>query len=309
MTALPPDVADDLRQENARLHAELRAARDRQAASAEILTAIAGTSGDAGRALQQIAVITERLFRASSVTLLVADGERFGLTVRVGAGSERIAAAIPLAHIAITPQFMPGAVYLENRQVHVGDVDDPTAKARWPGLAPARTVGTRTMSGTPLRLEGRAIGSLIVHRDRLEPFTADELALQQSFADQAAIAIENARLFNETREALERQTATAEILKVIASSPSDVQPVFDAIAASANRLIGGFSATVMLFVRDALQLVAFTPTSPMADEMLQASFPRPLAEFPPFELVRDGESVQFPDTESETVPPLNRTLA
>jgi GAF domain-containing protein len=236
MTALPPDLSADLRQENARLHAELRAARERQNASAEILRAIAGSSGDAEKSLQQIAVTTERLFRASSVTLLVANGERFGLTVRVGAGSERIAAAIPLAHIAITPQFMPGAVYLENRQVHVGDVDDPTAKARWPGLAPARTVGTRTMSGTPLRYEGRAIGSLIVHRDRLEPFTTDELALQQSFADQAAIAIENARLFNESQQALARQTATSEILRVISGSPTDVQPVFDAIVLTAARL-------------------------------------------------------------------------
>ena len=236
MTALPPDVADDLRQENTRLQAELRTARDRQEASAEILRAIAGTSGDAGRALQQIAETTERLFGASSVTVLIADGERWGRTLRVGAGSERIAAAIPLAHIAITPQFMPGAVYLENRQVHVADADDPAAMARWPGLAPARAVGTRIMSGTPLRHEGRAIGALIVHRDRLEPFTADELALQQSFADQAAIAIENARLFNETQEALARQTATSEILRVISQSPTDVQPVFDAIVLTAARL-------------------------------------------------------------------------
>ena len=75
MTALPPDVADDLRQENARLNAELRAARDRQEASAEILRAIAGTAGDAEQSLRQIAETTARLFGASSVTLNIAAGD------------------------------------------------------------------------------------------------------------------------------------------------------------------------------------------------------------------------------------------
>ena len=131
----------------------------------------------------------------------------------------------------------------------------------------------------------------------------------KSFRDQALIAIENTRLFNETKEALERQTATADILKVIASSPSDVQPVFDAIATSAKRLLGGFSATVVRFVGDVLHLVALTPTNPAADEALQASFPMPLAKFSPFELVRGGETVQFADTESEDVPAVNREMA
>jgi two-component system NtrC family sensor kinase len=113
----------------------------------------------------------------------------------------------------------------------------------------------------------------------------------------------------ERDELLEQQIATDGILKVIASSPSDVQPVFDAIAASANRLIGGFSATVMRFIGDGLHLVASTPTNAAADEALKASFPRPLAEFPPFELVRGGETVQFADTEAVDVPPVNRQLA
>ena len=298
MTALPPDMVADLSQENARLQAELRAARERQAATAEILRTVASAGGDAGLSLQRIAETTASLFGASSVSLMIADGERWGRTIRVGAGSERIATAIPLAHVAITPQYMPGAVYLENRQVHIPDIDDPTAMARWPGLTPARTAGTRTMSGTPLRREGRAIGALIVHRDRLEPFTAEELALQQSFADQAVIAIENARLFNETKEALERQTATADILKVIASSPSDVQPVFEAIAISANRLVGGFSSTVFRFIGGVAHLRAFTPTNPAADEVLQATFPRPVADFPPFQMAQAGEVTQIPDTEA-----------
>ena len=97
MTALPPDVEADLSLENARLQAELRAARDRQAGSAEILSTIAGTSGDAERSLRQIAETTSRLFGASSVTIRIARGDEWALSIAVGAGSERIAAEVSVA--------------------------------------------------------------------------------------------------------------------------------------------------------------------------------------------------------------------
>src|SRR5437660_2919352 len=87
-------------------------------------------------------------------------------------------------------------------------------------------------------------------------FSDEELALLQTFADQAVIGIENTRLFNETREALERQTATADILKVIASSPSDVQPVFDVIVERAVRLCGGRMGRVYRYVNDVIEMVA-----------------------------------------------------
>jgi len=338
MTALPQDVVTDLRRrvadleqklqsglaeredaiaqqaatalENARLQDELRAGLDRQTASAEILRTIASTSGDAERSLQQIAETTARLFSGQSVRIRIAENNEWSRTISVGASAERIDAEVSAAQLKIGARNLPGTVLLENRQIHIPDLDnvDPGI-ADWPGLRPARAAGTRTMAGTPLRREGKAIGALIVYRDRLAPFTADELALLQSFADQAVIAIENARLFNETREALERQTATADILKVIASSPTDVQPVFEAIATSSNRLIGGFSTAVLRFIGDELHLAAFTPTNAIADQALTASFPRPLAEFPPFLLVRNGETVEFADTESENVPQLNRDLA
>jgi GAF domain-containing protein len=124
----------------------------------------------------------------------------------------------------------------------------------------------------------------------------------------ANLSRENARLQAELRAAQDRQTATAEILKVIASSPSDVQPVFEAIADSAKQLIGGFSTTVLRFIGDELHLAAYTPTNAAADDALKASFPRRLEEFPTFALVRDGETVQFADTESEEVPAANREL-
>src|SRR5260221_10910642 len=301
MTALPKDVVANLERENAQLRAELRSARDGQNASAEILSAIAGTSGDPERSLQQIVEITARLFGAPSVSIRIGGGDEWSRTIRVGASEERIVSAVSAAQQRIGARNLPGTVLLENRQIHIPDLDnvDP-AIADGPGLPPGGAGGTRGVAGTRLRRGGKAIGFLIVHRDRPVPFTADELALQQSFADQAVIAIENARLFNETREALERQTATAEILKVIASSPSDIQPVFDAIATRANALIGGFSSTVFRFIDGIAYLKAFTPTTPAADEILKATFPRPVADFAPFRMAQAGEVTQIPDTEAST---------
>jgi GAF domain-containing protein len=306
MTALRPDVVADLREENARLLAELRDARDRQAGSAEILRAIADASGDAERSLQQIAETTARLFDASSVTLNIASGDEWARMIRVGPSSQRVGSEVSGAELRIGGRNLPGTVFRENRQIHIPDLDnlDP-AFADWLTLPHARAAGARAMAGTPLRREGKAVGALVVHRDRPVPFTDEELALLQSFADQAVIAIQNARLFNETREALERQTATADILKIIASSPSDVQPVFEAIAESANRLIGGYSTSVFSFVDDVAHLAAFTPTNPAADAALKASFPRPLSTQPWAEQIRDGEIVHVPDIETDPAVPAN----
>ena len=220
--------------ENARLFNETREALERQNASADILRAIASAPGDAEKSLQQIAETTARLFDGQSVRIRIAENGEWVRTIAVGASAERVGAGVTAEQARIGAGNLPGTVVLENRQIHIADLDnlDPSM-ADWPGLPHARAAGTRTMAGTPLRREGKAIGVLIVYRDRLAPFTADELALLQSFADQAVIAIENARLFNETKEALARQTATSDILRVISRSPTDVQPAFDAIVLTA----------------------------------------------------------------------------
>jgi two-component system, NtrC family, sensor kinase len=278
-TALPQDVVADLSQENARLQAELRAARERQAASAEILVAIAGTSGDAEGALQQIAETTARLFGASSVTLNIAGGDEWARMIRVGAISQRVGSELSAAQLRIGARNLASTVFRENRQIHIPDIDnvDPVI-ADWPALPHAHAAGARAMAGTPLRREGKAIGALVVHRDRPEPFTAEELALLQSFADQACIAIENARLFNETQEALERQTATSDILKVIASSPADVQPVFDVIVERAVRLCGGHMGRVYRYDGDIIQMVAGHGLSAPGLDKVHQVFPRPAAD-------------------------------
>jgi hypothetical protein len=120
---------------------------------------------------------------------------------------------------------------------------------------------------------GNSIGAITIARREAGAFSATQIGLLQTFAEQAVIAIENARSFNETKEALERQTATAEILKVIASSPSDVQPVLDVIVRSAARLIGGFSALATRFAGDMIHLAAFTATNKAGDKTLRSQYP------------------------------------
>ncbi|MBR1172234.1 GAF domain-containing protein [Bradyrhizobium liaoningense] len=111
---------------------------------------------------------------------------------------------------------------------------------------------------------------------------------------------ENARLLAELRAAQDRETATADILKIIASSPSEVKPVFDAIARRANALLGGFSTTVFRFIDGNAHLAAFTPTNPAADEALKKMFPRPIADFESFARAEAGKVVPTPDTEALT---------
>jgi len=289
------------------LRSQLRAARDRQAASAEILRVISQSLTDTQPVFEAIVLTAVRLLRCDMSFVMLCDPPAFW--VAAAATPEGLFDELTLKKEPIDPSAnFPSRTIVEKRAIYLPDwslIELPEHERRV-----HETVGVNSALYLPLMREGECIGLLTLGGKQANIFGESEIALAESFRDQALIAIENARLFSETQEALERQTATAEILKVIASSPSDVQPVFDAIAASANRLIGGFSTTVCRFNDDSLHLVAFTPTHPAADEALKASFPLPVARFPPFESLRDGEVVEFADTEAESgVPPVNRDIA
>src|SRR4029453_16181379 len=113
-----------------------------------------------------------------------------------------------------------------------------------------------TFLGAPLIQQGELIGVLNARRIEVRPFTAAQIKLLETFANQAVIALDNVRLFQELKEALEQQTATSEILGVIASSPTDIQPVLDAIAQSAARVCGSDDATIRLLDGDEYFLAA-----------------------------------------------------
>ena len=297
------------RPDTARLKRQLKAARMQQEASAEILRAVANASGDAAGPLQQTAETTARLFGASSVSIQLAEGSEFTQEYRVGAIAKRVGSAYPRSNIKVGGRNLPGTVVAESRQIHIPDLDhlDPTM-SDFPGLPHARAGGARTVCGTPLRREGKAIGALIVFRDRLLPFTDDELALQQSFADQAVIAIQNARLFNETREALERQTATADILRVISVSPTDVQPVFDALVLTARRLLRRELAFIIRRNETTFRPVAIAGPEGLVSIKNPTPIPiNPSANFPSRAIV-SKQSQQFPDWSAIDLPEEERQI-
>src|SRR5262249_55675471 len=149
-----------------------------------------------------------------------------------------------------------GRSVLERQAVGVTDLQGETEE--YPeGSALARQTGQRATLSVPLLREGAPIGVILLRRAEAVPFTDKQIALVEAFATQAVIAIENVRLFNETKEALERQTATSEILGVIAGSPTEIQPVLDAIAENAARVCGANDAVIYRIEQgDVTRLVA-----------------------------------------------------
>jgi K+-sensing histidine kinase KdpD len=140
-------------------------------------------------------------------------------------------------------------------------VPDIRAQNDFPQVGPA-TDRWRTYLAAPLRLHGELIGTLGARRVEVRPFTPAQIKLLETFADQAVIAIENVRLFEELKETLEQQTATSEILGVIASSPTDIQPVLDAVAKNAARLCEAPDAQIRLVEDGGTKLVAsFGPSA------------------------------------------------
>ena len=282
--------------ENAQLRSELAIARDRQSASAEILRTIAASPSDARPVFAAIASSSKRLLGGFSATVLQFIADELHLvafTPTNAEADERLKASFP-RKIADFPTFalVRGGETIQFPDSEAADVPELNREL-------ARLRGFRSVLFMPLMNRGTPVGMISVTRAEPGAFAADLVQLLQTFADQAVIAIENAQLFNETKETLERQIATAEILKVMAASPSDVQPVFEAIATNANRLIGGFSTAVLRYIDGAAHLAAFTPTDPAGDRVLQASFPVPFAQFPPYQLVANGAAAQLPDTELE----------
>src|SRR5262245_12939670 len=221
-------------------HAQVSESLERQTATSAILRVISSSPTDVQPVFDAIAANAARLCDAVNSLVIRFDGELLHLAAQYNVDPARLAALKQAYPRAPSRGALSGRAILTRDVVHVPDVSkDPEYT-----LPAATTIGYRSVLAVPMMHEGVPRGTILVARDVVAPFSDAHIALIQTFADQAVIAIENVRLFNETKEALERQTATAEILRVISSSPTDIQPVLDTVAESAARLCEAYDTSV-----------------------------------------------------------------
>src|SRR6516165_9319811 len=226
--------------ENTRLLSELRESFQQQTATADVLKVISRSTFDLQIVLDTLVESAMRLCRADNVVIFLREGDNYRLTANYGYSRE-YEDFMRRHPIAPGRGTIAGRTVLERRPVHVLDI---LADPDYTMVEAQRLGGFRTMLGVPLMRDGTPIGVMTLLRNTVQPFSDTETDLATTFADQAVIAIENVRLFDEILESLQQQTATADVLKVISRSTFDLRSVLQTLVESAARLCEADKATI-----------------------------------------------------------------
>ncbi len=248
----------DLQEKLDRQTRELNEALERHTATTEILKIISASPTDLQSVLEVVVKSAARYCEADDVAIFELDGEDLRSAAHCG--------AVPPLDIGVrfpcSRGTVAGRIVLERRPIQVIDLQ-AEAEEFPEGSVFVKRLGHRTILGAPLLRDGMAIGTIQLRRAEAHPFTDRQISLLETFAAQAVIAIENARLLDELRqrttdltESLEQQTATSEVLKIISSSPGMLQPVFDAVMANATRLSDAKFGGLFLAEGDKFRCVA-----------------------------------------------------
>jgi two-component system, NtrC family, sensor kinase len=247
--------------ENARLLNELRQrtadlteSLEQQTATSDVLKVISRSTFDLQTVLNTLTESATRLCAADRGVILMGDGDVYRVKATYG-----IPEGMQFAERRPGRDSVTGRVALEGRAIHVHDV---LADLEFVDTGYQKAFGYRTSLGVPLLRHGTTIGVFALNRDKVNPFTDRQIELVTTFADQAVIAIENARLLNELRQSLEQQTATSEVLTVISSSPGELEPVFQAMLQNATQLCEAKFGTLFEFADGAFRALSNLNTPP-----------------------------------------------
>ena len=281
--------------ENARLLNELRQSLEQQTATSDVLTVISRSAFDLKAVLETLVRAVARLCMADKSVIMQRDGDVFRTVANFGFPPELVQWStehpLPGDRASAT-----GRAALEGRPIHIPDV---LADPEYGASGHQQAAGHRTTLAVPLLREGTTIGVFGLLRDEVNPFTEKQIALVQSFAAQAVIAIENARLLNELKQSLEQQTATANVLDVISRSAFDLHAVFKTVAESSVRLCGADRAFIFRFDGELLRMVVAFNSSPEFEEWIAQHPIRPGRHSGAARAALERSTIHIPDVQAD----------
>jgi GAF domain-containing protein/HAMP domain-containing protein len=276
--------------ENTRLLSELRQSLEQQTATADVLRVISSSPGELEPVFQAMLENATRICSAKFGVLFRSDGELFEYAAEVGTPPELAEFLVRRGPFRPAPGTQLNNVIRTKQVSHTADyaVDAPDS-------APAKLGRARSTVDVPMLKDGALVGAISVYRQEVRPFTDKQIELLTNFAAQAVIAIENTRLLSELRQSLEQQTATADVLKVISSSPGDLEPVFNAMLENAARICDAKAGNIYRWDGEALRLVASHNTPPAFVEFIHRSPIRPTTNNPVGHMLRAKSPIHVAD--------------
>jgi len=287
-----PVSTTDLQQQVAALTGELKEAREQQTATVEVLRVISSSPGELDPVFKEMLEKATQICGASFGTLLLFEGNAFRRVAAHNAPPEYVQFADREPFIRLDRARSLNRLTKIKEPVQIADM----AEAE-PNSPLTKLGGARTYFAVPMLKENELIGAIGIYRQEVRPFTKKQIELVENFAAQAVIAIENVRLLNELRETLERQTATSDVLKVIASSTGELHPVFSAVLANATRLCEANYGALWLREGDAFRTAALHGNLPMPylDQWRSGTLFRPNPDVPMARVAATGQPVQVAD--------------
>ena len=266
--------------ENTRLLNELRQRTDdltesleQQTATSEVLRVISSSPGELEPVFQAMLENATRICEAKFATLWLAETEGIravALHNAPPAFAEAMASRLRSrpARISLSAASLPAKKFSKSKTLRL---TPPTRSATPVRVALVELVGARSIVVVPMLKENELVGAISIYRQEVGPFNHKQIELLQNFAAQAVIAIENTRLLNELRQSLQQQTATADVLKVISSSPGDLEPVFQALLENATRICEAEFGVLYRFDGEAFHFAAEVGAPPATRNSIDAA--------------------------------------